>query len=507
MRNIIKIVCIFCILSGFIFADKKTDKETDYYPAKSWRTSTPERQGMDSNGLAEMINFIKREKYNISSVVVIRNGYLINDAYFYPFNKKMGHILHSCSKSITSALIGIALYKGIIKGINTSVSEYFPEIKLDNPGKENITIKDILTMSSGLDTRDSYLYGFQGLRSLNQSLNWPDHIFKAPLIATPGTKFEYSNSMTFLLSSILQKRSGVDALEFAKKHLFSYMGIERVNWEKNQKGVCIGWGGITMRPVDMAKFGYLFLKEGRWNKRELVPSSWVRMSISKRIQAGTLSDHYGFQWWVDNYGYYMAMGYGGQYIIVYPKKNLIAVFVSALENHDFFLPEKLFRRFILNSIKSDKKIKQNRKGVIVLSSALKEISEPEKKKVIVPDEALKHSGMTYSLEKNPFGYKSFTLSFTGKNNIMDFIFSYGDKKNKIEIGLDNIFRLVHVNGHWRGFRGEWKDKDRLLLEYKVIDATERGEILIEFEKEKVFLTVSEFISGSRRNFSGNIIKK
>ena len=132
---------------------------SDYWPTAGWRESTPEEQGMHSEKLNELIDKVLRERYNIDSITIIRNGYMVLDAFFYPFKKDSKHIIHSCTKSITSAAIGIAVDKGYIKNLQQHVLEIFPEKLFTNLGdnKKSITLKNLLTMTSGLETEDSYI--------------------------------------------------------------------------------------------------------------------------------------------------------------------------------------------------------------------------------------------------------------------------------------------------------------------------------------------------------------
>ena len=318
--QIFKIIIITAlIIPAFIFVwgtllAVETQEAPAYWPTQGWQTSTPEKQGVDSEKLADMLERIKSQNINIRSVVVICNGNVLLDACFHPYKKDSWHIIHSCTKSITSALIGIAIDKGYIESVKTPVLEFFPERTAANldENKKALTLEHLLSMSSGFQARDSYLYNWQGLAKMRASRDWIQYVLDLPMADAPGIKFDYSNCVSFLLSAILQESTGTNALAFAREHLFGPLGIHEVDWPSSPQGITLGWGGMRMKPLDMAKIGFLYLNKGVWEGKQVVPSSWVEASTREQIKAGTLSDGYGYQWWVDEDGYYMALGYSGQ---------------------------------------------------------------------------------------------------------------------------------------------------------------------------------------------------
>ncbi len=144
----------------------------------------------------------------------------------------------------------------------------------------------------------------------------------------------------------------MSSLEFAQQHLFDPLGIHDVLWPHNPQGVYIGWGEMRLQPHDMAKIGYLFLNQGLWDGEQIVPAEWVQAATQEHIHAGTLSDGYGYQWWVDANGYYMAIGYGGQFIFVIPELQMVVVFTSSLFDANFEIPEWLLNEYIIPAASS-----------------------------------------------------------------------------------------------------------------------------------------------------------
>jgi len=153
-----------------------------YYPTKDWRKTTPEQQGIKSNMLADMVEIIKKNDYGIDSIVIVRKGYMVMDAYFHPFSKEQKHIIHSCTKSVMSALVGIAIEKGYIRSVNQPIADFFQdkEIANMNDQKKSITLENLLMMASGLDCKDSYLYGWKGLIEMRDSPDWAGYVLGLP---------------------------------------------------------------------------------------------------------------------------------------------------------------------------------------------------------------------------------------------------------------------------------------------------------------------------------------
>ncbi len=320
----------------------------DYWPTNGWRSSAPEKQGIDSRKLIEMMEFVRDGNHAINNISIIRNGYMVLDAYRYPFQKNIKHVIHSVTKSITSALVGIALDKGYIKNVHQPVLAFFPEKTFTNLNeqKRTINLEHLLTMASGLGTKDSYLYNWVGIDEMRIREDWAQYVLDLPMTHAPGKHFEYSNGGSYLLSAIIQKATKMSAFEFAEKHLFGPLGIADVKWPSNRQGVNFGWGGMRLRPHDMAKFGLLYLNKGRWGNQQLVSETWVRASTRKHLSA-TLFDGYGYQWWIDTTQYYMAVGYLGQFIFVVPEKNIVVTFTSNLERNHFNFPKRLLDQFII----------------------------------------------------------------------------------------------------------------------------------------------------------------
>ena len=342
------ILHIFALSLSLVTFYSYAPASPDYCPTKGWQYTTPEEQGMQSQTLAEMMEVIQKNSYNIDSVLVVRNGYIVLDAYFYPFSKDLRHPIHSCTKSIMSALIGIAMEKGQIESVNQPIRDFFPDKKIANMDeiKKSITLEHLLMMASGLDCRDSYLYDWRGLTEMKNSGDWAQFVLDLPAAGPPGTIFEYCNGVSYLLSAIIHNTTGMQTLEFAEKYFFNPLGISEIIWEKSPQGIDIGYGGMWLKPHDMAKIGWLYLNNGRWCQKQIVPIAWVETSTRGHIKANP-GDQYGYHWWVNNDGNYSAVGYKGQFIFIHRDKNLVVVFTGDLPGGTFFIPIELGRKYIV----------------------------------------------------------------------------------------------------------------------------------------------------------------
>ncbi len=285
-RKVVFVVFSLCFLSYLCgYPASAQPKQSDYWPTNGWRTSIPEAQGMDSNLLANMLENMTKEAGNVDSVTIVRNGFIVLDVYFHGPKRDTLHEIHSCTKSIMSILIGIAIDQSYIKDIHRPVISYFPEKRFSNldDRKKAMTLEHVLMMATGLKCRDSYKYGWKGIFALMQQNDWVQYILGLPMEVSPGERFEYCNSASFLLSAIVQKVTGMKTQEFARNQLFTPLGINDVGWAKNPNGITIGWGQMSLKPQDMAKIGYLCLKQGQWEGQQIVSKDWMEISTRKHM--------------------------------------------------------------------------------------------------------------------------------------------------------------------------------------------------------------------------------
>jgi CubicO group peptidase (beta-lactamase class C family) len=316
---IMKLIVTFSILvlTACSTAPPSTPVQRDYWPTNDWRESTPGEQGVDSEYFDLLREHIKDNLPHMRSVLVIRHGYLIFEEYYQGAPNDYQNVA-SATKSIISALIGIALQEGYIKSVEQKAVDFYPEYVTPNtdPQIKHITIEHLLTMTSGLEMESNY------------GEDWIKSTLEQSISSRPGKVFHYNDSAAHLLSGILTRTTHMTALEFGNKYLFQPLGIPTPIWETDPQGNNVGGDGLSLRPREMAKFGYLYLNQGFWDGKLLVPAEWVRVSTQKHAEADILNDDYGYLWWVttvEGHAAYYAAGFGGQFIYVVPDLDLVVV--------------------------------------------------------------------------------------------------------------------------------------------------------------------------------------
>jgi CubicO group peptidase (beta-lactamase class C family) len=306
-----------------------------YWPTNGWKTSSPEQQDLDPYKLTEALDFIHDYLPDVYSFVVVKNGYIVFEKYYKLGGPDHRAPIHSVTKSVISALIGIALKQEYFQGINQKLAYFFPSYFSDellDEETKDITLKHLLTMSAGFEWNDNAVSIF---RDWIRSPDRLEYTLQLPQIYEPGTRFNYNTSLSHILSIFLSTVTQTSALEFARQHLFNPLGIQARFWSKDTKGFNTGGYGLYLTPHDLAKIGYLYLNNGIWNGQPIIPGTWIKESTEQQIYIGHLSSAgefgYGYQWWVKKVGGYksfFAWGRRGQFIVVVPELDLVFVVTS-----------------------------------------------------------------------------------------------------------------------------------------------------------------------------------
>jgi hypothetical protein len=244
------------------------------------------------------------------------------------------HTMQSVSKTVTSATIGVAMARGDFKApVSTPVLHYFDAAKVKNldARKRRMTLRDLLTMTSGFDWNEDVPYDDPSNPSdlMEAADDWVQFVIDRPMKTDPGTTFAYSSGATELLAHIFKRETGSDIEEYAHRYLFAPLGIESYYWKRTPLGVVDTEGGLYLRSEDLAKIGLLYMQDGKWQGRRLISSDWIKASMTPRIDAGE-GFEYGYQWWLLPHGdpkrlAWVARGMGGQRLIIFPEDQLIVV--------------------------------------------------------------------------------------------------------------------------------------------------------------------------------------
>lgn len=357
-------------------------KQTD----DGWHTAHIADVNLDEKPLADLIGKIRNGTYaNVHSVLIIKNGKLVFEEYFpgedtgrghVDFNRDEIHHAMSITKGFTSTSIGIAIDKGIIKGTDEELAAFFPEYKeaLSTDDKAGITLRHALSMTAGLEwAQDTFAGMLYEKDPGNPSWSMPGpegeniiaYTLTRPMSDPPGAIFTYNGGLYVLLASILEKQSGLKLDEFTRKYLFKPLGISQYEWkyfDTPAGKVLNAGGGLYLRPRDMAKLGYLFLKKGKWQGKQIVSPEWVEEAITEHIKIYPMSSiGYGYGWWTDTFKIdrkpieaYQSIGWGGQYVIVFPSLDMIVVLTAGNYGTTFplfyLMMDRMVEGFILPAI-------------------------------------------------------------------------------------------------------------------------------------------------------------
>lgn len=268
---------------------------------------------------------------SLRSILIQKDGNLVGEEYFRNASPDHPYNIKSASKSIITLLVGIAVDKGDM-AIDNTLGDYFPDYFESNPDpkKESVTIRNLLSMQSGLETTSFYNYGAWVI-----SDDWAEFQLDQPFEEEPGGKMVYSTGTSHLLSIILTKATGMSTKAFAEKYLFDPLTIQVGGWDRDPQGYYMGGNNLALTPEALLKIGQLMLNGGTWKGEQIVSKEWVRDSFQTYTRSNFNPYDYGYMWWnrpVGGYDVYFAWGFGGQYIFIIPDLNSVTVMTSFLEN-------------------------------------------------------------------------------------------------------------------------------------------------------------------------------
>ncbi len=302
------------------------------WPTEKWSRSNLNYQGHSQEQADLMIEDIESTDWDINSMVIVKNGFLCYEHYKMDYDAETQHHLFSATKSITATLIGIAIKEGYLESVNMKVLPFFTDIVISNVSsqKESITIEHLLIMASGLEWNESDSSPENNFIHLTNSLNPIEYVLNQPMVAEPGTIWNYNTGTSHLLSAIINRVTNMTTLDFANTYLFEPLGIDIDTWFVDYNDLQKGGVGLHMNVLDMAKIGLLYLRNGTWDGREIISEDWVKDSSTAHIAVNDFTK-YGYQWWVyPSLDLFTAQGYGGQMIMVFPDYDMTAIFTSSL---------------------------------------------------------------------------------------------------------------------------------------------------------------------------------
>lgn len=341
MKNRVALIILLVSINSFCYGQETYTYSQPKELSDGWKINNLKSLNVDTTLIYKMFNQIKKRKNKIHSVLLIKNNQLIIEEYFKGHSINKLHDLRSATKSIRSILMGIAIDRGFIKNVDDPISKYLitpiPNKNLDER-KERITIKDLLTMSSGLDCNDRDRKSKGQEDKIYRKRNWLQYALDLAMVNEPGTVSNYCSIGTVMIAEIISQASGMTIDKFAEEYLFKPLSITNKSWgHTSSKKVIPSAKRLYMTSRDMAKIGQLILNNGNWNGKQIISEKWIEESTTKKTKIA--GNDYAYLWW--NIPFRLndkltvsktASGNGGQYIIIIPKMNMVAVFTGGAYN-------------------------------------------------------------------------------------------------------------------------------------------------------------------------------
>jgi CubicO group peptidase (beta-lactamase class C family)/predicted glycoside hydrolase/deacetylase ChbG (UPF0249 family) len=491
--------------------------------------STPEAEGVSSEGIAAFVEAASKSKHEFHSYMVIRHGKVVAEGWWNPYRPDLKHTMYSVSKSFTATAVGFAVAEKKLT-VEDKVISFFPN---DLPEKVSdnlaaLRIKDLLSMSVGHETEPSFLVTTD---------NWVKTFLKIPIKYQPGSRFLYNSSATYMLSAIVQKVTGEKIMDYLKPRLFNPLGIEGIDWEISPQDINTGGWGLRLKTEDMAKFGQLFLQKGVWQGKQILPAAWVEEATTMKIlqnpdmpqgkrDSSDWQQGYCYQMWRSRNNSYRGDGANGQYILVFPDKD--AVIAVTCETQDMQGEFNLIWQYLYPALKDTKlpstplmPSASSRQGVTVFSSL--KAKNASLAIPIAPKYAI--SPLENTLGNSVFGLISDdkmlkNAAFEFKNGVCNVTFKTDTASHQIAFGAGTwaygettrkgpylVARAQHNRVGLSPYKVagsyNWKDEKTLELTLRYIESPHTETIICTFDKDIVDL---DFINIFNKNAKRTLVK-
>lgn len=464
--------------------------------------STPEAEGVSSQGIIEFLNAAAKSPHEFHSLMFLRHGKVIAEGWWNPYKPDLKHTLYSTSKSFTATAVGFAVSEKRLS-VNDKVISFFPDALPDSVSQylSQLKVRDLLSMSAGQDPDPTF-------KVVSNDSNWVKGFLATPVVHEPGTKFLYNTLATYMLSAIVQKVTGEKVVDYLKPRLFDRLAINGMDWEVDPGGINTGGWGLRLKTEDMAKFGELFLQKGKWNGEQIIPASWIEEASTKKIEqvpdapqskkdSSDWMQGYCYQMWRCRHNCFRADGAYGQYIIVMPDQD--AVIAITAETPDMQAEINLIWQYLFPAIKNEK-LAENNDLDNALKFRLASLALPMPTGGNGPGIVSQVNGKTYMLEPNDRHFESITFRFsdtlcltsvTVNNRKYDINFGPGKWKSG-ETSLLGPDLLLQAKAHFVGLPPakivgsySWTDSNTLELVLRYIESPHTEMIRCHFDNNKI----------------------
>lgn len=473
--------------------------------------STPEAEGISSKAILNFINAVNNSKNELHSFILLRHGKVVAETWWKPYAPELKHTLYSTSKSFTSTAIGFLVTEKKIT-VEDKVISFFPEFLPDSisPFLSQMKIKDLLSMSTG-----QYPEPTTPVLSNFSENNWVKGFLRFPVTYEPGTKFNYNSLATYMLSAIVQKVTGEKLIDYLTPRLFTPLGIHGMDWEIDPMNRNTGGWGLRLRTEDMAKFGQLLLQKGKWNEKQIIPSSWIEEATTKKIEqmpgvpatdsnkmSSDWAQGYCYQFWRCRNNAFRADGAFGQYILVMPEQDAVVAITCETSNMQDELNlvwKYLLPAFQTNALPADLKLYKQLKATLALQSLqpLPVSAKSSMEKTI--------AGKEYVLESPKNSIRSVSFSFdktqcvlTTKYDTSTYKFHFGSGKwitgETEKPGPGLLAAAKNSSAGLAPFKTagsyNWISTDSLQLKLRYIESPHTETFLVVFDGENISVTMT-----------------
>ncbi|HPF52179.1 MAG TPA: serine hydrolase [Draconibacterium sp.] len=298
--------------------------------------STPEAEGVSSQSIIDFLNTVENSQNELQSFMFVRHGKVIAEGWWDPYKPELKHTLYSLSKSFTSTAIGFAVGENLLS-VNDKVISFFPDELPDmiSNNLAKLEVRHLLTMSVGQDPEPTF--------SIISTYNWVKEFLATPIVHEPGTKFLYNTAATYMLAAIIHKVTGENVVDYLQPRLFEPLAITGADWEIDPKEVNTGGWGLRLKTEDLAKFGQLYLQNGVWNGKQVLPEGWAKEATTKKIDQNPdatpeeLAENdwlqgYGYKFWRSRHNSFRGDGAYGQYVLVFPEEDAVIAITAETQN-------------------------------------------------------------------------------------------------------------------------------------------------------------------------------
>ena len=442
---------------------------------------TPEKMGISSENITKLLEGLRKEGLAMHSVLIMRHGEIVSEAYAEPFDANSLHRMYSVSKSFVSIAIGVLEAEGKIS-INDTIDNYFPEYVNESTDQRiaKTKIVDLLRMASPFKKGSTY--------DGKKDMNWVETFFTAKATKDPGTEYYYDTSATYILGVIVERVTGMDFLEYLKEEALHEIGFSEDSWcIKSPEGYAWGGSGVMCTSRDLAAFANLVMNEGEYNGKQLLPVDYIKAATTKQMDTSIEgnSDYwgrgYGYQIWINPYGF-AFMGMGNQHAYCIPELDLVFVCTADNQGNEDTADGviySLMEQYIIKGI-SDEPLPENPEAFAKLTQAIKAMTLPYQAGDLTSKKIDSINGNTYTASSSD-KISWFRLDFDGDEGTFTYNTPRGEKQlcfgigKNVECILDEpqysgeSINHPNTKGYLAYCSGAWKSRNIFILKVQVVD--------------------------------------